>query len=231
MQGWIKLNRSITQMPGYIGERFGRAQCWIDLLLLAAWRDKTLSIKGSVIPIKRGELIVAETELAQRWGMARNTMRTRLKEMIDDGRITIEKVKGKSRIRIIHYEEYQSFNFLKDNPPTDPKPTQHEQSHDTNNDSQFLQEMKNDNTWQEVICMRFHISQEELIKKLELFSLDLQCCDKHHQSLQDAKAHFVSWLRIKINIKEDIKMNKRTILPEGMVLEADKMNFDKSTDW
>lgn len=46
MAGWIKIDRGITDMQGYFGDKFNSPMCWIDLLLLAEWKPKTLTIRG-----------------------------------------------------------------------------------------------------------------------------------------------------------------------------------------
>ena len=109
LDGWIKINRKITEMKGYFGERFSRVQCWIDLLLLAEWKDgRMFYVRGNKVVVNRGEVGISETELSKRWGMSRNTTRARLQEMVDDGRIEQRKSKTITIIKIVKYETYQA---------------------------------------------------------------------------------------------------------------------------
>ena len=57
--------------------------------------------------------------------------------------------------------------------------------------------MKADRTWNEPVCMQFHISTDDFNKRLDAFLNHCQCeyDGKPHKGLGDAKRHFVSWSR------------------------------------
>lgn len=67
MEGWIKLHRQVTENEFWHSERFTKAQAWIDLLLLATHKQRTVMIKGSEIRLKAGELCYSQKSLADRW--------------------------------------------------------------------------------------------------------------------------------------------------------------------
>ena len=62
---------------------------------------------------------------------------------------------------------------------------------------QEIEQMKADSTWNEPVCMQFHIRPEDLAKRLEAFLNHCKCENdgKPHSSLNDAKRHFMSWSR------------------------------------
>ena len=62
---------------------------------------------------------------------------------------------------------------------------------------QEIEQMKTDRTWNEPVCMQFHIDAEELSKRLDAFQNHIQCeaDGKAHDSLTDAKRHFCAWMR------------------------------------
>jgi len=112
---WIKISRKITEMRDYFGEPFNRAMCWIDLLLLAEWKDeRVFYIRGNKITVKRGQVAISVKELSQRWKLSYPTVANRLKEMEIDGKITIERSKLINLITIANYSLYQDLNFISD---------------------------------------------------------------------------------------------------------------------
>ena len=106
--GWIKLSRKLLPSKNYLGEKFTRPMCWIDLLLLAEWRsERTFFHRGIQVVVKRGQIAMSLDELHKRWNLSVNTVRRRLDEMRKDGRIEWITDNVISRITIINYEKYQ----------------------------------------------------------------------------------------------------------------------------
>lgn len=62
---------------------------------------------------------------------------------------------------------------------------------------QEIEQMKTDHTWNEPVCMQFHISADELAKRLDTFHNHCKCENdgKAHSNINDAKRHFCSWMR------------------------------------
>lgn len=62
---------------------------------------------------------------------------------------------------------------------------------------QEIEHMKTDHTWNEPVCMQFHISADELAKRLDTFHNHCKCENdgKAHSNINDAKRHFCSWMR------------------------------------
>lgn len=107
--GWIKIDRKIIDMEGYFGEKFTRIQCWLDLLLLAEWKDgNVIYIRGNKVVINRGEIAMPIAELCKRWKYSKLTVRKRLQEFVDSGMIVIKKTRIINTITIINYDKYQS---------------------------------------------------------------------------------------------------------------------------
>lgn len=57
--------------------------------------------------------------------------------------------------------------------------------------------MKTDRIWNEPVCMKFHISADEIATRLDEFLVHCQseCDSKPHGNIADAKRHFCSWMR------------------------------------
>ncbi|MBO4658108.1 MAG: hypothetical protein J5637_00640 [Prevotella sp.] len=62
-----------------------------------------------------------------------------------------------------------------------------------------MREMSRSNLWREVVCMRHHLTPEQLNTYLESFVIDSIASGRQgHDSIADAKAHFNHWLRIQL---------------------------------
>lgn len=113
--GWIKLSRRLLQSKYYLGEKFTRSMCWIDLLLLAEWRnERSFYHRGIQVVVKRGQIVISLDDLHKRWQLSVNTVRSRLAEMQKDGRIDLETNNVISKITILNYEKYQGVDYAPD---------------------------------------------------------------------------------------------------------------------
>jgi hypothetical protein len=57
-----------------------------------------------------------------------------------------------------------------------------------------IQALQDDAVWYEPVCMRFQLTPAQLTELLAQFKLHCRCIESSHQSLTDAKRHFVNWL-------------------------------------
>lgn len=130
--GWIKIHRKIEENDLWLKEPFSKAQAWIDLILLANHKPGTLTVRGNIISIERGQVGWAKESLAKRWKWSRNKVLRFLEYLEGQNQIiqvqkliqelngsTLSKTKQqKSRIlgliTIINYEEYQKIDTTND---------------------------------------------------------------------------------------------------------------------
>lgn len=107
--GWIKISREIVEMKGYFKEKFCYPMCWIDLLLLAEWRDeRVFYIRGIEVVLKRGQVAMSIRDLAERWSMSINTVQAVIKKLEDEERIKVKSSKVINIITILNYDMYQN---------------------------------------------------------------------------------------------------------------------------
>lgn len=127
--GWIKLSRKILHEQWYLGEKFTKAMCWIDLLLLAEWRkERTFFIRGIEVVVGRGQVAMPLTDISKRWNLAVNTVRARLREMTKDGRVSVKADNVVTRITILNWEKYQGLEMTADNASVEISPANEAQS-------------------------------------------------------------------------------------------------------
>jgi len=106
-QGWIKLYRRLQDSEIWVGEKFTRGQAWVDMLLMANHKDKTIFIRGNEIRVKRGQIARAERTISEKWGWSRDKLRRFFTWLETRQQITQQKSKLLSIVTIVNYEEYQ----------------------------------------------------------------------------------------------------------------------------
>lgn len=110
--GWIKLHRSVMEIPEWLTEPFTKAQAWVDLLLLANHKKGHIRKRGIVIEVQRGQVGYSEESLAERWKWSRGKTRRFLKYLLNNSRILRNPVQQNpnlsSLISITNYEIYQA---------------------------------------------------------------------------------------------------------------------------
>ena len=107
--GWIKLNRTIQDsfIWSFDHPQYGLA--WIDMLMLANYKDKQILFNGKLLTIKRGSFVTSTVKLAERWHMNRRTVKAFLDVLKSDGMITYECTARCTTVFIVNYEKYQGF--------------------------------------------------------------------------------------------------------------------------
>lgn len=90
-KGFCMLSKELLDSEYYFSERFTRMQAYLDLCLLAEWKDRKFIKRGQVVELKAGQLAKSEEELADRWKWSRNTVRKYLNEQQTIGNIEQQK--------------------------------------------------------------------------------------------------------------------------------------------
>ena len=117
--GYIYLQRKIQDCWIWQNEVFSRGQAWIDLLLLAEWKDRKKRIGNEIITIKRGSFHLSILILADRWKWSRNRVRRFLEILEADNMITTDRTPYGTTVTIVKYEDYQ-IKRTPDEPPYEP---------------------------------------------------------------------------------------------------------------
>lgn len=104
--GYILLYRKIHDSFGR-REKYCSKMAWIDLLLLANWKDNYFYVRDVKVEIKRGQVGWSEVQLANRWMWSRGRVRRFLMELQTEQRIVQHKSNVTSIIEIVNYNQYQ----------------------------------------------------------------------------------------------------------------------------
>lgn len=105
--GYVLLWRKVRDKQLFRTRPFCELGAWVDLIMEANFSQ------GSVgtVELARGELVVTERGLAERWGWNKQRVRRFLQELQADGSITKLDQK-RTKIRINNYERYQPVRLL-----------------------------------------------------------------------------------------------------------------------
>ena len=108
MSDWIKLHRQIQHHEWWLAERFTKSQAWIDLLMLAGHKDKTIFVRGNEVRLKRGEFIHSHETLAERWRWNKRTV-ARFLQMLEEREMLHRRKSNICTVNtILKYDEYQA---------------------------------------------------------------------------------------------------------------------------
>jgi len=106
--GWIQVHRKITESEFYHSERFEGTHASLDLLLLAAWKPRTIFLKGVEIHLQRGDLAWSQRELSRRWKWNQRTVNKYLTALEKREMIHHTVSQTTTLIHIINYDTYQT---------------------------------------------------------------------------------------------------------------------------
>ena len=107
--GYIKLDRKILESEIWREKPFDRARAWVDLLLLANWKDQDEIYRGRLEHRKRGDVNCSIQWLADRWGWSRNKVYRYLALLTDTGMCTVDGTPNGTTLHIEKYAFYQDW--------------------------------------------------------------------------------------------------------------------------
>lgn len=108
MAGWLLLQRDISDHWIWkIKDPFDKRSAWIDLLMLANFRDFKTTCNGKVVYRKRGDVNTSIRHLADRWQWDKRTVKRFLVLLESDGMCTVHSTTDGTTITIENYDKYQ----------------------------------------------------------------------------------------------------------------------------
>lgn len=114
MTGWISLHRQIRNH--WIWEDPQKLKWWLDMLLRVNHKDNKTVIGNKVVVIRRGTFHTSEVKLAEQWNVSRNTVRSFIKLLESDEMITTERTRNGTTVKVLNYNDYQTFSRDKKQP-------------------------------------------------------------------------------------------------------------------
>lgn len=105
--GYIQVDRNITNNWIWQKKPYSYGQAWIDLLLLANYKEKKKIKNNEIIISNRGEINLSILYLSDKWGWNRKKTTKFLTLLEKDEMIELDKKKNGTTIRITNYNIYQ----------------------------------------------------------------------------------------------------------------------------
>lgn len=106
--GFIKVDRKITSHWLWEDKPFAKGQAWIDLLLLATWKENKELYRGELVQRQPGEIACSLSWLADRWGWHRHTVKKFIKLLEGDKMVHAAYTTQGTTITIENWVKYQT---------------------------------------------------------------------------------------------------------------------------
>jgi len=105
--GYISLHRKIQDCWIWEDKPFDRRSAWIDLLLLAAYKDTKQMVDGDLVEVHRGQYVTSIRRLADRWGWSKDKVSKFLMLLERDGMLQRTASKKRTLLTLVNYGFYQ----------------------------------------------------------------------------------------------------------------------------
>lgn len=109
MQGWVKLHRSLADNELWFAEPFTYGQAWVDILIHANHKPRTIFIRNIEVDLSRGDLGWSEVTMSKRWKWSRGKVRRYLAMLEKRGMIVQQKTQVTTVLSVCNYSEYQGY--------------------------------------------------------------------------------------------------------------------------
>lgn len=105
--GFVKLDREICEHALWKEKPFSPGQAWVSLIFKAKWRDDKEFVRGTLLKLKRGQILTSQSKLSEEWGWNRRTVSRFLKMLETDDMIHSEVHSSFTVITVCNYVKYQ----------------------------------------------------------------------------------------------------------------------------
>lgn len=204
MAGWLKLYRKLLNWEWYHDNNV--KVLFLHLLLTAKYEQTQW--KG--ITVRRGQLLTTMKALSYELGLSVKQLRTAIRKLSSSGDVSIETHSRYSIITVTNFESYQGDDMENEAMDVDDaafQPTVRTKTvtFNTDKERQYQSQMEQDKYWQEVVCMRYHLTPQQFQQELTTFWMDAATRVKPHRDIVDAKNHFCNWYQNRQRIIENDK--------------------------
>lgn len=118
LKGNLTLTKRLRRHSVWLREPPSYGQAWVDLLLLANDKPRSVVIHGETIDLKRGQLAWSIRTLEREWNRSAEWIERFLKFCRDESMILVDSTRRRTLITILNYEAYQT-NAPETEPGTD----------------------------------------------------------------------------------------------------------------
>lgn len=104
--GTVVIDRQMTEDDLWLCEPFSRGQAWLDLVLLANDRPRTLKVRGADVNLLKGQVGRSVLSLAERWQWSREKTRAFLDDLRDARKISFKMDNVATVITVLDYSVF-----------------------------------------------------------------------------------------------------------------------------
>lgn len=106
-ENWVKTNRELKDHWLWLSEPFTKGQAWMDLIMLARWKDGKSIHRGRLLYRKRGDVCCSLSHLAVRWQWSRNKVKRFMTLLESEGMIVLNGATDDTTITLVNYSKWQ----------------------------------------------------------------------------------------------------------------------------
>lgn len=107
-RGWIRLHRKLRDHWLWDNKEVkSKFEAWIDLIMMASHRERTVYIKDQLVTIKRGEVCCSLNTFAKRWKWSTGKVRRFISVLKTDKMVVQQTTRVATHLSICKYDTYQ----------------------------------------------------------------------------------------------------------------------------
>ena len=107
-QGWISLNRQVTDNWIWKDKPYAKGQAWIDILLRVNHKANKVPIGNQIIEVNEGETIWSIEDMANCWGWSRKKVSNFLNILETEMQITQKRTSKYTLVTVVNWGLYQN---------------------------------------------------------------------------------------------------------------------------
>lgn len=163
--GYVSVYRSVLNNPFWLSEKFTRGQAWVDLLLLAKYKDGFFYKRDIMVNYKRGDVTEGIINLSKRWKWSRNKTQKFINDLEKEQQVKQHRSHVITIISVCNYNVYQTKKTT-DETTIDTTAGQQQDTHNKDNkDNNVYTEVDFLQNWE--IARKHYLNKPTFIKKLD----------------------------------------------------------------
>ena len=138
MQGWISLDRQVTENWIWNDKPYAKGQAWIDILLRVNHKAKKVPIGNQLIDIGEGQTIWSIDDMSRRWGWSRKKVSNFLNILETESMLSQKRTSKYTFLTVTNWDLYQNKEHQKNIKGTSKAHQKHTNNNDNNDNNENI---------------------------------------------------------------------------------------------